>query len=98
MLIPSPLSKSLLGIEDLQVCFTHPDQRCRGAGNLIMDWGVKKADELGVESFIEATKIGKRLYENNGFVLVSIDAVDTNIQDPSEDWKDMERRFKADPW
>ena len=63
-----------------------------------MDWGVKKADDLGVQSFIEATAIGKRLYEKYGFVLVSTDAVDTNIQDPSEDWKDMERQFKADPW
>lgn len=63
-----------------------------------MNWGVGKADDLGVQSFIEATEVGKELYEKYGFVLVSIDTVDTNIPDPSEDWKDMERRFKANPW
>lgn len=63
-----------------------------------MNWGVNKADNLGVQSFIEATELGRHLYEKYEFVLVSIDTVDTNVPNPSEDWKDMERRFKANPW
>lgn len=63
-----------------------------------MRWGVEKADSLGVESFIEATEMGRILYAKYGFVLVSIDQVNTNVPDPSEEWKDMERRFKATPW
>ena len=62
-----------------------------------MEWGVRKADDIGVESFTEATDMGKRLYQKYEIILVSIDGVDTNISDPSEDWKDMERRFKANP-
>lgn len=63
-----------------------------------MNWGVNRADILRVQSFIEATEVGKRLYERYGFVLVSIDTVDTNTPNPSEDWKDMDRRFKPIPW
>ena len=33
--------------------FTHPDHRRRGAGTLLMDWGIKLADQWGLESFIQ---------------------------------------------
>ncbi|KAK6822950.1 GNAT family acetyltransferase [Apiospora arundinis] len=32
--------------------FTHPDYRRRGVGQKIMDWGMRKADELGLEIFL----------------------------------------------
>ncbi|TGZ79570.1 hypothetical protein EX30DRAFT_342206 [Ascodesmis nigricans] len=39
----------------------------QGAGQLLMDWGVSKADELGYSSLIESTRSGKPLYERNGY-------------------------------
>lgn len=39
----------------------------QGVGQLLMDWGVSKADELGYQSIIESTITGKRLYEKNGY-------------------------------
>ena len=52
----------------LEICFVHPDFRRRGAGRLLMNWGVARADELEVEAYIDATAEGKPLYEAYGFV------------------------------
>lgn len=43
-----------------------PYQR-QGAGQLIMDWGVSKAEELGYQSILESTRFGYGLYERNGY-------------------------------
>ena len=51
----------------LDLLFTHPDHRRKGIGSLIMQWGLDRADELGLESYIEATKEGKPCYEAFGF-------------------------------
>lgn len=37
---------------------------------MMMDWGCKVADEKGLETFVEATLDGVRLYESSGFVQV----------------------------
>lgn len=77
----------------LQVCFTDPDYRGRGIGKFLMEWGVKKADEMGVESFIEASEMGTHLYRKFGFVIVCEELSETNISNPSEEWQDMAARF-----
>ena len=45
----------------------NPTHHRRGAGNQLVQWGVKRTDEMGVHSFVEATLEGRRLYEQNGF-------------------------------
>jgi hypothetical protein len=57
-----------------------------------MEWGTKKADELGLDSFIESTEIAVPLYEKNGFIKVGYFAVDATIPDPSEEWKGIAAR------
>ena len=47
--------------------FTHPQYRNRGAGHLLMEWGTRKADELGLEIFVEASPLGFQLYSKHGF-------------------------------
>jgi ribosomal protein S18 acetylase RimI-like enzyme len=37
-------------------------------GSKLMEWGVKKADELGLEAVVESTSCGKGLYAKHGFV------------------------------
>ena len=39
-------------------CATHSEQRRRGAGLLMMKWGLDKADAMGLDSFVEATEAG----------------------------------------
>lgn len=37
---------------------------------MLVEWGVKRADELGIEAFVEATEEGKGLYAKWGFGVV----------------------------
>ena len=46
---------------------THPDYWRRGAGHLVVDWGVKKAIEAGIAIVMFASPMGKKLYEKFGF-------------------------------
>jgi GNAT superfamily N-acetyltransferase len=46
---------------------THPDYQGRGAGKLLLDWGVKKADVEGLVTYLDATQIAKPIYEKRGF-------------------------------
>ncbi|KAH7096070.1 hypothetical protein FB567DRAFT_514110 [Paraphoma chrysanthemicola] len=65
--------EEIMGAKDtyfmLNSLATHPDHRGRGAATLLLDWGMKKADEEGVVTYLDATGIGKGLYEKTGFVV-----------------------------
>ncbi|KAB8300518.1 hypothetical protein EYC80_000680 [Monilinia laxa] len=50
--------------------FVDPEHRRRGAGNLMMEWGCKIADKMGLETFVESTDDGRELYKAHGFVIV----------------------------
>ena len=65
----------------LYVLYVHPDYRRRGAGNLFMEWGTRKADELGLNSYIEASEMGKMLYLKHGFEVVSQGKIHGTIDD-----------------
>ncbi|KAJ6524974.1 hypothetical protein B0H19DRAFT_971566, partial [Mycena capillaripes] len=47
---------------------THPEYRRRGVRQMCMEWGMKMADELGLEVFLSAGEHGRALYEANGLV------------------------------
>lgn len=49
---------------------THPDHQGRGAGTLLLDWGLKKADDEGLATYLDATSIARPIYEKRGFKLV----------------------------
>ncbi|KAF4932042.1 hypothetical protein CGCVW01_v000051 [Colletotrichum viniferum] len=51
----------------LNILFTIPEYRRRGAASLVMDWGVERADCMGLDLYIEASEGGKPLYEKCGF-------------------------------
>jgi GNAT superfamily N-acetyltransferase len=44
-----------------------PDHQRKGVGGLLVNWGVQKADALGIECFVEATDAGRSLYKKFGF-------------------------------
>lgn len=51
----------------MQTLVTHPQHQGRGAGATLLRWGLEKAQEAGLEAFLESTKAGRGLYEKNGF-------------------------------
>lgn len=46
---------------------THPDYQRKGAGIMMLEWGLKEADRLGLPAYLEASPAGKPLYERYGF-------------------------------
>lgn len=53
---------------DLAVLATDPAYGRRGAGSLLLDWGLQLADQDGAVCHLEATQKGYSLYERKGFV------------------------------
>lgn len=46
---------------------TDPTFQGRGAGGMLVEWGTKKADELGLPAYLEASPEGHRVYLRYGF-------------------------------
>jgi GNAT superfamily N-acetyltransferase len=51
----------------LDLCFTAPSYQGKGAGGQLVQWGVDRADEMGLPTFVEASPPGVRLYNSRGF-------------------------------
>ncbi|MCJ1227020.1 hypothetical protein MMC12_003675 [Toensbergia leucococca] len=51
----------------LDLLFCIPTYQHRGAGTQLVQWGVQRADKMGIQAFVEATRAGRHLYEQNGF-------------------------------
>lgn len=47
---------------------TEVEYRKKGAATQLMTWGSKKADELGIPCYLEASDDGKPVYERHGYV------------------------------
>ncbi|CAI6342063.1 unnamed protein product [Periconia digitata] len=55
------------GVYVLELLAVDPDHQRLGAGTALVAWGTRYADELGIESVVEGTPVGRRCYENGGF-------------------------------
>ena len=55
----------------LEGCWVISEYRRRGAGTLLLQWGLERADRLGLETFLESTEIGRPLYAKNGFTVLN---------------------------
>ena len=64
---------------------------------LVMDWGISKADELGVDAYVEATETGRLLYEKYGFMTYYKVVVNTSIENPCATWTDLETKLPPEP-
>ena len=58
-------------------------QRC-GIGRLLIEYGLAKVDDLGLESFIEATSTGQSLYAQYGYRPIMSLNVDMDHADASK--------------
>ena len=54
----------------LNMLFTHPRHHRRGAGAMLVKWGVDQADELGIEAYHESSIEARKLYERFGYTAV----------------------------
>ena len=51
----------------LDTLVTLPQHGRKGAGSMLVRWGCEKADEVGVEAFLEASPMGAPMYARHGF-------------------------------
>lgn len=51
----------------LEIIATRPERQGKGAAGKLMRWGLERADEEKVESYLEASPVGKEVYEYFGF-------------------------------
>ncbi|KAI0866738.1 acyl-CoA N-acyltransferase [Xylaria cubensis] len=77
----------------LFIIFTHPDYRRQGVGQQVMDWGKAKADELGLEFFLDATEAGRPLYEVNGFIPIQENPNHPQKENPDDKWTETEKKI-----
>ncbi|KAH8885816.1 hypothetical protein GQ53DRAFT_845228 [Thozetella sp. PMI_491] len=54
------------GVYVLELLAVHPEYQRLGAGTALVKWGTQAADRLGLEAIVEATPVGRRLYEQCG--------------------------------
>lgn len=82
----------------LKICFVHPAHRCRGVGSLLVDWGIRQADELDLEIFIEAATPEVPLYLQHGFLEIDDRWLDPKVPDPSDEWKKLKEKISPIRW
>lgn len=58
---------------------------------MLVEWGTKKADELGMESFVESTLAGKPLYESCGFMTMNKFKLSPSLPEDTEELKKLQR-------
>ncbi|KAI1148584.1 hypothetical protein F4825DRAFT_91631 [Nemania diffusa] len=51
----------------LALLVTTDKHRRRGAGSLLVQWGIDLSESLGVQCYVQASEQGRRLYQHHGF-------------------------------
>jgi len=49
---------------------TDPKHQRRGAASMLVQWGLDMADAIGGEAYLEATEVGRQVYQKLGFVVL----------------------------
>lgn len=57
----------LILLIDLDMLGAHPDYHGRGIGSMLLKWGLDRADQEGLETYLSASPSGRPLYEKRGF-------------------------------
>ncbi|KAF3057435.1 Acyl-CoA N-acyltransferases (Nat) [Daldinia childiae] len=79
----------------ISLCFVHSAHRKRGAASLMLEWGTQKADELGLESFVESTEMARRTYEKQGFYVIGDFYLDAQEENPSKEFIAERKRLEC---
>ncbi|KUJ15858.1 uncharacterized protein LY89DRAFT_647875 [Mollisia scopiformis] len=89
------LQKPHLVIDQLA---THPSHRNSGAANMLLQWGLEQADRLGLEIMVNAVPAGLTYYQHFGFVDKGVVDPDMTIEEPSDEWKRLQKIDKHLYW
>lgn len=63
----------------LALLVTDSRYRRRGAGSLVVKWGIDLSEETGIPCYLQASEQGRRLYSHYGFE--AIDTVEYNLSE-----------------
>lgn len=77
-------------VVSLDILAVDPACQRQGVGHALVEWGARKADEMGVEAVVESSVFGKGLYLKHGFVFIK----DVVLPVP-EKWADREKQKYA---
>ncbi|KAI0116465.1 hypothetical protein GGR51DRAFT_555490 [Nemania sp. FL0031] len=77
----------------ISYCCVHSLHRRRGAARLMLEWGINKADELGLDCFVESTLDGRLAYESAGFRVIGELYLDATTDNPDESFKAAKEEF-----
>lgn len=85
------------GITDvtvLHIAFVKPEYSRRGIARLCREWGVRKAGELGLESWLDSGNLGRGLYLQFAFVYATEKSFEVKEPDRLSDadkaeWEEM---------
>ena len=56
-----------LNLIELNTLVVHPEYQRRGIGKVLMEYGLKEADRLGIQAVLGASREGLGLYKKYGF-------------------------------
>ncbi len=78
---------------DLHSLIVDPKHRFRGAGRLLVRWGIDKADELGIEVVVSSLKSARPAYERSGLGYIELIPPDLELfverEGRGEKWKEL---------
>ena len=60
-----------------------------------MDWGNRKADEMGVEAFVESTHIGRPFYESCEFITMNEFELNPTPPQNTEELRKLQRDLRC---
>ncbi|KAJ0119219.1 acyl-CoA N-acyltransferase [Diaporthe amygdali] len=63
----------------LALLVTARQHRQRGAGSILVRWGIELSDKTGLPCYVQASEQGRRLYQQHGFE--EIDTVEFNLSE-----------------
>ncbi|KAL4993214.1 hypothetical protein BDV10DRAFT_29942 [Aspergillus recurvatus] len=75
--------------------FVHPSYRRHGIADLLLEEECRRADELGLEVYMEAvTAMGVPIFMRHGFIPYRKVSVEPKSRKADEEWRDMERKMQ----
>ncbi|KAF2731255.1 hypothetical protein EJ04DRAFT_579234 [Polyplosphaeria fusca] len=77
-----------MDLDSLVVAQAH---RKRGAGRMLVRWGIEKADELGIETVVSSLPSARGAYEKAGLGYIEVipPTDKLNVENPSDRWKEL---------
>ena len=83
----------------MNIVFIHLNHRRRGGARLVLEWGIKNVEEMGVEMWIDAWPMGKVVCPYFGFIVVEKNVLNPKRENSDETWKYCEReRMDLEAW